>query len=260
MLESFPIRFPMVSLVLVSLATLDVSGCAGPRSEVISVNAPVTKAGVLFVADGAGDFRACSQKVRQAAEVERFPLQVVTVPWSHGYGRILADQTNYSFGRAQGEQLAQVISRFEHEHPGVPVYLMGHSAGTAVIMAALENLPPDAVNRAFLLAPSLSATYDVRPALRAVREGLHVYYSHKDTLYLGVWTGILGNSDRRWGASSGRIGFQPPPSSLNDSYLYGKLIQRAWHPSDQALGNDGKHYGDYQPEFVRAHILPFISH
>src|SRR5205085_1715720 len=132
------------------------------------------------------------------------------------------------------------------DHAGVPIYLIAHSAGSAVLIAALENLPPNTVDRAFLLAPSLSATYDIRPALRTVRNGLHVFYSRRDTAYLGVWTGILGNSDRRWGPSSGRIGFQVLPACPQDAYLYGKLFQRPWQPADRAAGNDGKHYGDYQ--------------
>ncbi len=166
------------------------------------------------MADGAGNFQACSKHVRDAVGKE--PLQVVTVEWSHGHGRIIADQIGYAFARLKGRQLAGAIMRFHQQYPGVPIYLMGHSAGSAVVVAALEHLPPETVERAFLLSPALSATYDVRPALHAVTRGLHVFYSRNDTAYLGIWTGILGNSDRRWGASSGRIGFQTLPSSAED--------------------------------------------
>ena len=92
-----------------------------------------------------------------------------------------------------------------------------------------------------------SAAYDVRPALKGVRRGLHVFFSQRDTIYLGIWTGILGNSDRRWGPSSGRIGFQIPGPGPEDAYLYTKFFQRPWQSSDRTTGNDGKHYGDYQP-------------
>jgi pimeloyl-ACP methyl ester carboxylesterase len=183
---------------------------------------------------------------------------VVTVVWSHGYGRILADQIGYAHARAEGCKLAQIVQQVRLEHPAVPIYLIGHSAGAAVVMAALENVPPDTVNRAFLLAPSLSAAYDVRCALRGVSHGLHVYYSRRDTLYLGLWTGMLGNSDRRWGPSSGRIGFQFSAPGPEDAFLYAKLCQRPWNPTDRDVGNDGKHYGDYQPDFVRVYVLPLV--
>jgi pimeloyl-ACP methyl ester carboxylesterase len=239
-------------------ATLGEAGCAVTRPDFVAIKAPVAEAGMVFVVDGAGDFRACSEHVRAAVEQNHLPLQVVTVVWSHGYLRIIADQIGYTYARSQGCKLARGIERFQREHPGVPVHLVGHSAGAAVVVAALENLPPESVDRAFLLAPSLSAAYDVRPALAAVRHGLHVFYSRRDTKYLSAWTGILGNSDRRWGPSSGIIGFQIPPFSPADAHFYGKLIQRAWQPADLANGNDGKHYGDYQPGFVREQILPFM--
>ncbi len=88
---------------------------------------------------------------------------------------------------------------------------------------------------------------------------MQVYYSKRDIAYLGIWTGILGNSDRRWGPSSGRVGFQTTVGGPEDQYLYNKLCQRPWHPADRLTGNDGKHYGDYQPDFVRQQVAPFLS-
>jgi hypothetical protein len=250
---------PTVCLVWLSLATLGALGCAGPQLNLISYKARVAEAGVVFAIDGAGNFQGSSKTIRALGERDHLPQQIVTVEWSHGFGRIIADQIGYAHARAQGEHLAQIVCQFEAEHPGVPVYLTAHSAGSAVLITALENLPPNSVEHAFLLAPSLSAAYDVRPALLAVKLGLHVFYSRRDTAYLGVWTGILGNSDRHWGPSSGRIGFQCAPTCSEDASLYAKLYQRAWEPSDRAAGNDGKHYGDYQPDFVRLHIVPFLS-
>jgi alpha-beta hydrolase superfamily lysophospholipase len=230
------------------------------RPNLFVLKAPITEAGVLFAVDGAGNFQASSQHVRQALAEAHLPIEVVTVEWSHGFGRIIADQIGYTYARAQGHTLAEALHQFRLDHPTVPIYLLAHSAGSAVAVAALESVPSGTVDSAFLLAPSLSASYDIRPALRAVKYGLHVYYSERDTLYLGVWTGILGNSDRHWGPSSGRIGFQTCPASPEDAYLYSKLIQRPWQPADLASGNDGKHYGDYQPDFVRLHVLPWLSH
>jgi hypothetical protein len=252
-------RFTLVCLVLAAPATLGGSGCASSHLNLVTPRAPIAEDGVLFAVDGAGDFQASSQHVRQALAEARLPIQVVTVEWSHGFGRIIADQIGYAHARAQGHNLAHALEQFRAAHPAVPMYLLAHSAGSAVAVAALENLPPGTVDTAFLLAPSLSAAYDIGPALRAVKHGFYVYYSQRDTIYLGIWTGILGNSDRHWGPSSGRIGFQIHSASPEDAHLYSKLVQRPWQPADRATGNDGKHYGDYQPDFLRLHILPLLS-
>jgi pimeloyl-ACP methyl ester carboxylesterase len=251
-------RFALLCLVLAGPATLGGSGCAGSRTNLVAVKTPITEAGLVFVVDGAGNYHGCSKHLRKLVAQDHLPLQLVTVDWSHGFGRSLADQIGYAHARAQGFKLAQAVYQVRVEHPGVPLHLVGHSAGAAVVIAALETLPPCTVDRAVLLAPSMSATYDIRPALAGVRHGLHVYYSRRDIIYLGVWTGILGNSDRRWGPSSGRIGFQVHAGSPEDAALYSRLFQRAWQPADRAVGNDGKHYGAYQPDFVRAHIVPLL--
>ena len=262
---SRPQRFVSVCFVLVGLAALSGSGCAAATP---SLNAITTRplsahsedaGGIIFVVDGAGDFQACSQHVRQAVERDHLAIPVVTVQWSHGYGRIIADQIGYAYARAQGFNLAHMLRQYRLEHPTVAIHLVAHSAGSAVAITALENLPPETVDRIFLLAPSLSASYDIRPALQKVKDGLHVFYSKRDTAYLGIWTGILGNSDRRWGASSGRIGFQITCASAEDSLLLKKLWQRPWQPGDRASGNDGKHYGDHHPDFVRLHVLPLVA-
>jgi len=245
-------------LVFIGLALLAGPGCTASRTALVDIKNPVPADGIIFVVDGAGKFQGCSNHLREVIDADHLPLQVATVEWSHGYGRIIADQIDYAYTRAKGYELAQRMHRFRIEHPGVPILLVGHSAGCAVALAALENLPPDSVQRAVLLSPSLSTTYDVRPGLRAVMHGLHVFYSSRDTLYLGAWTGIFGNSDRHWGPSSGRFGFQVLCADPEDATLYGKLFQRAWQTADRSTGNDGKHYGDYQLGFVRAQILPLL--
>ena len=108
-----------ICLVLVVPATLGGSGCAGSRPSLLAIKAPVTEAGIVFVVDGAGNFQACSEHLRQALEDARLPIQKdarlpiqeVTVEWSHGFGRIIADQIGYAYARAQGCQLAQILEQ-----------------------------------------------------------------------------------------------------------------------------------------------------
>ena len=210
---------------------------------------------VVFVADGAGNFQAASDALRKAVALDHAHIEVVTFPWSHGYCRILSDQLGFRHAQAQGKRLALEVEAFARQHPHVPIYLVGHSAGATVVLSALENLPPGLVERAMLLSPSISSRYDVRPALNAVSHGLHVYYSEHDFYYLGLATHLIGTADRHFFQSaSGRVGFQ-----VDDDMVVGlKLHQRPWQPGDQATGNLGGHFGNYQPQFVRKAVLPLI--
>ncbi|MCI0739072.1 MAG: alpha/beta hydrolase [Gemmataceae bacterium] len=249
--------FLTVSLVFAGLTALGSFGCALRHRELIVPKTPIPRDGVVFAADGAGNFQAASKNFRAAVQKSDAPLDVITVPWSHGDYRMVADQIDEAHARQQGAELAATIEKLRDEQPGARVHLLGHCAGSMVILAALEELPPDSVECVFLLSPSVSARYDLRPALRAVSRGLHVYYSKFDMTYLGWYTGIIGNADRRWGPSSGRIGFEVSftPEEVD---LVAKLHQHPWKPWYIILGNNGGHFGNYQPEFVRKHILPLV--
>jgi pimeloyl-ACP methyl ester carboxylesterase len=251
-------RQDVFNLVLLALVALGTAGCACAHPEFLVYDAPVAKAGVVFVADGAGNFQYTSRHVRAVAEAEKVPLDIITFEWSHGNYRVIADQIGYAHARAEGSRLARTISRFRHDHPETPVHMLGHSAGAMVVIFALEELPANAVDQVVLFSPSVSACYDVLPALRAVKLSLHNFYSNSDWGYLGIAIGILGNSDHRWGPSSGRYGFCTPPPTPENVQLLAKLHQRSWQPCDRELGNFGGHYGNYQPDFLRMRVLPLF--
>lgn len=254
-----PRRLPWVSLVLVGLIPLAGSGCALLHHRGPTVTAPFGEAAAVFVADGAGNFQGCSSHFRDVFLRDHLPLRLEVVPWSHGDCKIIPDQTDYPYARARGAELAQRLLEYRAQNPSTPIHLVGHSAGATVILAALENLPPDVVDRAFLLSPSLSVYYDLRPALARVRHGLHVYYSRRDCCYLGVGTRIVGNADRIWGPSGGRYGFRVYVASPEDADLMGKLYQRPWTWADYfQTHNNGGHYGFHQPEYIRLYIVPHM--
>jgi pimeloyl-ACP methyl ester carboxylesterase len=241
-------------LLLVALTAAGQCGCAVAQE---SLRPGVEPQSVVFVADGAGNFQAASGHLRYVVHADGRPIDVRTFEWSHGDGRIVADQVDFAHARAEGQALAEVLRAFHAEHPDLPLHLFGHSAGSAVALAAAEAVPPGVIDRVVLIAPALSAGYDIVPALRNVG-GLHVFYSPHDWWYLGVYTQLIGTSDRRWGAASGRVGFQPSVDEA-EVHLLDKLYQRPWHPADRFLGNFGGHYGNYQPGFVRTYILPLFS-
>jgi pimeloyl-ACP methyl ester carboxylesterase len=216
---------------------------------------------VVFVADGAGDYQIASKMLRSVVFETAAPLEVETYVWSHGYKRVILDQMDLPHARHQGQLLAQVVLAYRKIHPKARIHLVGHSAGSMVVLSACEHLPAGALDRVVLLAPSVSSDYDIRPVLRSVRGSLEVHYSSRDWVYLGLCTKIVGCADRVFCGASGRCGFNLLIESPEDAALLDRLEQHPWQPSDRNLGHDGGHYGAYQPEYLKARVLPvLLSH
>jgi pimeloyl-ACP methyl ester carboxylesterase len=247
------------SWLLLGLALLGSIGCIAVRQEVRSPLWIANPRGVVFVANGAGGFYAASEALQKALQEDRVPLSVETVSWSHGYGRVLADEVDYCHARREGQGLAVQVAAYRRHCPTGEIYLVGHSAGTAVVLAAAETLAPDSVDRIILLSPSVSTNYDLKPALRACRGGIDVYYSERDTGYLGLGVGLIGTADRLGGPAAGRVGFRLRADTDADVTLYARLRQHPWHPAVAWTGNAGGHYGSHQVSFLRAYVLPLLT-
>ncbi len=252
---------PCLLLVLAALG----SGCAGVSSSRYAAtprpDAQPPQA-VVFVIDGVGDFGATSSSLGQAIEEAGLPLHLHTVEWSHGYGRIFADHMDHCHARNEGRKLAEQIACYQRpraDGPPLPIYMIAHSGGSAVALAATEFLPADSVERIVLLAPSVSAEYDLRPALRCTRLGLDVFHSQRDRVMLGFGVGILGTADRRWTAAAGRVGFRPAETGSPDAALSLKLRQYPWDPCVAWTGNRGGHEGAHHVRFLRAYVLPLLA-
>lgn len=249
-------RIPWFSLVIVGAFTLGGSGCALDHPVRQPCHYAPGADRVVFVADGAGDYQMASLHLRETVIQDDVPMHVITFQWSHGYGRVIADQTDYAWVRAQGQRLACTVLDYHEQHPDLRIYLMGHSAGAAVVLAAVEELPPCLVEGVVLLSPSTSKLYDLRPALARLAGTIDVFYSRNDWIYSGLAILLSGTSDRTRRATAGRVGFRAIIKSAEDELLYSNLRQHHWRPLDRALGHDGGHYGCYQPDFLRARVLP----
>jgi pimeloyl-ACP methyl ester carboxylesterase len=214
---------------------------------------------VVFVANGSGDFRSLSAKLSQAVTETAGPLQVETVAWSHGRWRFLADHLDHGNHQAQGRRLACQVVDYRRSHPGRRVYLLGHSTGCAVILAAAEELPAKSIERVVLLAPSVCVSYDLRPALRSTRAGIDVFHSSEDTAILGLGVFVVGTAEGACRSAAGLRGFDPVITSADDAALYMKLHQHPWSPAVAWSGHDGGHYGSTQSGFLRAYVLPLLK-
>jgi pimeloyl-ACP methyl ester carboxylesterase len=251
------VRGMCLSLLLVS------AGCSTAPYRVSSGpprgDVPEEKA-IVFAADGAGNFQCSSTALRQFVQEEGLPLHVHTFEWSHGYRRIFADHLDQEHARQEGQRLAEEILCYKKQQPesALPIDLFAHSAGSAVVLYAAEYLPPDSIECIVLLAPSVSADYDIRPALRCARHGMEVFHSVRDRGYLGVGMAIFGTSDHRRGAVAGRVGFRVPCDAGPDSALYARLHQHPWDPSLNWTGHTGGHFSGYEAGYLRAAVVPCL--
>jgi hypothetical protein len=215
--------------------------------------------GVVFVANGAGDFRCTTKQLEEALLACDVPLRVETVFWSHGHARIFADQVDQPHARHQGQLLACQVAALRQECPDTPIYFLGHCAGCAVLLAAAEELPPETVDRIILLAPSVPACYDLSAALASTRDGIDSFYSDKDTICLGWGIRVAVLFGGHCKPPAGRVGFCPPPTSADCAACYAKLRQYPWEPGLECTGHKGGHYGGYQQGFLRAFVLPLMT-
>ncbi len=215
--------------------------------------------GLVLVADGVGGLDLCGTGLRYVMGSMRLPYLVRLVPWGHGFGRWYADLTNAANRDAKAQKVADEVQKFLAERPGAPVFLIGKSGGTGVIVKALERLPDDVVTRAVLIAPALSARYDLTRALGAVRREMVVFWSPFDLIVLGAGTRIFGTIDRVKAVSAGLVGFRVP-DALDETQKarYGKLRQVRWRPRMASTGYLGGHVGPDSPAFLRKYVVPLL--
>lgn len=137
-------------LVLISSLALAV-GCATTRQTPPSCGYLAPNADVVYVANGSGDYRTTSAALCQAVRDTGAPLCIETIMWSHGYSRLLADHLDHSNHIEEGQRLAALVAASRQTCPDRTVYLVGHSSGSTVVLAAAEASPPGSIERIVLL-------------------------------------------------------------------------------------------------------------
>jgi hypothetical protein len=211
---------------------------------------PGPDSGLVLVADGVGGLNLCGMGLRHAMGRRGGPHTVRLHPWGHGFGRWHADLTDVVNLEAQARSMADAVRSWLAEQPGSPVYLVGKSGGTGVVVRALEGLEPDSVEAAVLLAPALSPGYDLSRALEAVRREMVVFWSPFDVFVLGFGTRIFGTIDRIRTVSAGLVGFRGNRA---------KLRQVKWRPKMITTGYLGGHVGPDSPAFLRRYVMPLLT-
>lgn len=218
--------------------------------------------GLVLVADGVGGLDLCGTALRYVLAAEGLNHAIHVLPWGHGFGRWFADLTNVANRDLKAALLAVAVRQFRTSQPDAPIFLIGKSGGSGVVVKALEQLEEESVERVIFLAPALSPEYDLTLGLRAVRGEMVVFWSPLDVFILGAGTRVFGTADRVRTASAGLVGFRiPPPPRAGGPHpdgQYAKLRQIRWMPRMAASGYLGGHLGPDSPVFLKNYVVPLL--
>ena len=213
---------------------------------------PQAQNGITFFCPGAGNIDFGDQGVRDGLRGAGYRGQVATYVWTISFNPAI-DQSLRLNARLRASGLADHIKQYIDKFPGTPVNLIGLSAGTGVVIWALEDLKPAyKVDNVVLLASSLHHKYDVGKALRRVKGNIYNYYSPNDPI-LGGPMKVFGTIDGVFFEDgAGAVGLHSPSGS-------GRVVNIAWRPEFSKYGYSGGLHTDVTSSaFVRAEISQHI--
>ena len=232
----------MTSLILaLSLGT----GCA-PRA------ASDASRVVVFVPGVSGDGPWYGGLKRGLGDV-----RIETHAWGAPLPLFAMNFSNRGIHRSAEEKLARRLLKLVERHRPERIDVVAHSAGCGVALGALRRLDEPIAHTVVLLAPSVSPTYDLAPALARVQRGLHVFHSDRDTLFLSWRTSNFGTYDNVKTRAAGNTGFDL--AALAPPELRARVVQHAYQPSWRQLGNDGSHDGPLAQRFVERVVAPLLG-
>lgn len=218
------------------------------------------RSGLVLMADGVGGLDLCGTGLTHAAAKAGSSHEVRVIPWGHGFGRWHRDLTNVQNHCKWAEHIASEVAAYRAAKPDAPVYIVGKSGGTGVVVRSLELMPDNAVDAVVLISSALSPDYDLTRALRAVKGQMTSFWSPLDVFVLGAGTKLFGTVDRCNRVSAGLVGFRRP-KDLDEAGAaqYAKLRQVRWSPNMASTGYFGGHVGPDNPAFLRKYVLPLIG-
>jgi pimeloyl-ACP methyl ester carboxylesterase len=218
-----------------------------------------SRPGVVFIVAGIGGLEVFALNARWALPAAGVSHEIREFEWTHGSLRFLRDLQDTRHLLTRAEELAREVNAIKEHDPNRPVFLVGHSAGAGLVLAAAEKLPPATVERIVLLSPAVSPSFDLRPALRATRGEIVSFCSSHDRLVLGLGTSLFGTVDRFYGPSAGQAGFRAPENlSDADRTLYRRVVQIPWRWEHLLEGRGCGHTSTTAPLFLQRHVASWL--
>lgn len=212
--------------------------------------------GLVVILPGIEGKGISSESIREGLIDGGVSQRIETFEWGMpvpGLGMAF-NQMDVARNRDQAEKLAIRIYEYQRAYPARPVFLVGHSGGSGVAVFALESLSrlrdAKCVNGAILIASSLSADYDLSPALKNTRYGIVSVSNPFDLAVLGIGTVAMGNVDGTRSASAGRTGFV-----MEDARLFKMPVTVGMLRGIRIT----PHQAATTTSFVRKNIAPWIT-
>lgn len=153
-------------------------------------------------------------------------------------------------------RLARRIEKARAANPEAPIHVMGLSAGTSLILRALEELEDGVkVDNVVLFSSSASSEHNLTKAMRHVKRNLYATTSPYDS----ILSTLPVNADGKGGHPAGRVGFRFPRGSTRESIsAYQRVVNLPWQPSYLGFGWNGSHTSVTGSGFVAAVIAPRV--
>jgi hypothetical protein len=216
--------------------------------------------GLVILVEGIGGLDMLGKSATHAFKQLGLPHEVYQFHWTHGTGKYLRDLQDTQHVLKKAEELAAYIKDYRAKNPSKPIYVVGKSGGTGLVLFAVQSLPANTVDRVILLSAAVSPTFDLRGALRATRREIVSFHSRNDRIMLAWGTSTFGTIDRYYGTSAGLTGFVIP-DNLNeaDRALHMRLIQVPFSSRMLHEGtSNGSHMSTSMPWFVSAEVAPWL--
>ena len=251
----------VMTLRLVALVALPMAGCnesrptnEGPLMPPRPVSAALTWLYHLPGMDGPSPTDAAFMRGLQIGGVAD---QAQLFDWLGRYRDVFAVMA-YEHNRAAARQLAGILIARARQHPEQRLVVTAWSAGCAVTIWALEDLPKDvSVQSVLLIEPAVNPAHDLSRALRHVKGHLFVHQSIGDWFDLGLGTIVFGTADG--GAhcpAAGFVGFTRPPGASLD--VYHKLIPIPWRDTFIHQNDFGDHNSAMSQDLARETLAPIL--
>jgi len=220
--------------------------------ERVVIKADGADRGLVILMPGIDGRSGYSEAACRALCGDGFAPSVELQDWTSPLGAFF-NQAAIARNHEVARTIAERIADYHGKYPAKPVYLIGHSGGTAIAVWTAESLPgSEQVEGIILLASSLSPGYDLSQALAKSRSGIVSFYSPRDGL-LGAGTVLIGTMDGRHSESAGKAGFDTCPYGG-----YEKLYQVRWEQSMAAAGHGGDHFGWMGVRFIGTYVSPLV--
>jgi pimeloyl-ACP methyl ester carboxylesterase len=214
------------------------------------------KKGKVYVIDGAGGSGFLPFVMQNILTDSRFDMEHFR--WSVGYMRIIKDLTNRDVNRAKARDLSRLILEHRESRPDDQIHVVAKSAGTAIALWAMAELPERILDRVILLAPAVSPGFPLEGSLKAARRDVYSFWSPRDLFFLGLGTSLFGTADGVKGKSAGLVGFEPRKEHQSGGGG-AKMVEIEWEPRMLSCWHVGDHAGTSMPRFIKRYVMPLLE-